>query len=155
MTGNPSHPVPTPESYDIRIAADGSWWHEGQKIGRIGLVKLFASVLSRDANGKFWLITPAERGEIVVEDAPFIAVEMQIEGKGHEQVLRFRTNIDEWVAADAIHPIRFVGDSRIYVEVRDGLEALIARSVYYDLVELALAEGGVWSAGVFFKLDQS
>ena len=66
MTGNPSHQAPTPETYDIRIAADGSWWHEGQRIVRTGLIKLFASVLQRDQAGKFWLVTPAERGEIVV-----------------------------------------------------------------------------------------
>jgi hypothetical protein len=152
MTGNPNA---TMESYDIRIAADGSWWHEGRRIGRMGLVKLFASVLHRDAEGRFWLITPAERGQIVVEDAPFIAVEMQVEGQGPDQTLRFRTNLDDWVTADRAHPLRFDGDSRIYVEIRGGMEALVARSVYYDLAELALQHGGIWSAGVFFKLSES
>ena len=110
--------------------------------------------LQRDEAGRFWLVTPAERGQIVVEDAPFIAVEMQIEGTGKDRSIRFRTNLDDWVTADAAHPIRFAGDSRIYVEIRNGLEALVGRSVYYDLAELALSEGGLWSGGVFFSLSE-
>ncbi len=155
MTGNLNHDA-TLESYDIRIARDGSWWHEGARIERMGLVKLFASVLQRDDDGNFWLVTPAERGKIVVEDAPFVAVEMQVEGSGQEQTLRFRTNLDEWVTADAAHPLRSEKDDpRIYVEIRKRLEAVLSRSVYYDLMELALAESdnpGVWSSGQFLVL---
>lgn len=155
-------------SFDIRIDRDGRWFYQGSPIGRMELVKLFASVLSRDADGAYWLTTPAERGTIEVEDAPFVAVEMQVEGNGRDQVIRFRTNLDEWVTVDAEHPLRVDHDATVgptpYVTVRDGLDARVARSVYYDLVALAvegkneadgaLEEGtiGVWSMGRFFTL---
>ena len=149
------------EAYDIRIAADGTWFHEGRPIRRLPLVKLFASVLRRDDAGTYWLITPAERGRITVEDAPFIAVEMDRTGEGRDQVLAFRTNIDQWVQAGADHPIRVQEaaerrEPRPYVLVRDRLEALIVRSVFYELAEIASEhEGGtgVWSRGQFFPLD--
>ena len=91
---------------DIRIAGDGTWFHEGCPIGRLPLVKLFASVLRRE-DGDYWLVTPVEKARIVVDDVPFIAVEMEAEGKGAGQRLRFRTNLDEWVSADAVHPLTF------------------------------------------------
>lgn len=156
--------------FDIRITADGVWHYRGSPIGRIALVRLFASVLKRDEQGQFWLETPAERGRIQVDDAPFVAVELQVEGAGREQRLRFRTNIDETVTADAQHPIVLRRDPRAatgddgetgrpYLRLRDGIEALIARPVYYALVELAdeqLIAGrpqpGVWSCGTFFPL---
>jgi hypothetical protein len=151
---------PADEGYDIRIARDGTWWHNGGIIGRIGLVKLFASVLQRDEAGDYWLVTPAERGRITVEDAPFVAVEMAVSGAGQEQVLRFRTNLDEWVEAGPDHPltIRMAGEAAVpYVAVRGGLEAVLARAVYYDLMSLVTAEPGtarqgVWSHGLFFPL---
>jgi hypothetical protein len=152
---NDTLPKPANESYDIRIARDGSWWHEGARIERPGLVRLFASVLQRDGNGDYWLITPAERGRITVEDAPFIAVEMVVEGSGTAQVLRLRTNLDEWVAAGPEHKLRFSESGEPYVMVRDGLEAKVARAVYYDLLELVIevdGRQGVWSGGVFFNL---
>ena len=149
------------EAYDIRIASDGTWFHEGRPIRRLPLVKLFASVLRRDDAGDYWLITPAERGRIVVDDAPFTAVELQRTGEGRDQVLAFRTNVDQWVQAGVDHPIRVrtaAGrpEPRPYVLIRDRLEALIVRSVFYELAEIASDhEGGtgVWSCGRFFPLD--
>ena len=150
--------------FDIRIARDGTWFHQGAPIGRKSLVRLFASVLRREADGEFWLVTPVERGRVIVDDAPFVAVELAASGTGSGQVLRLRTNIDDWVEVDAAHPIRVAqapdrGEPRPYVLVRDGLEALIARSVYYHLVELAVereAGGetvlGVWSNETYFPL---
>lgn len=150
---------------DIRIARDGTWFYHGSPIGRKPLVKLFASVLRRDADGAYWLITPAEQCRIRVDDAPFTAVEMSVHGEGHNRLLTFRTNVDENVNAGADHPIRVVTDAATgepapYIYVRDGLEALIVRSVFYDLVELGVEElhgdggrtFGVWSDGVFFAL---
>ena len=149
---------------NMRIARDGTWFYHGSPIGRKPLVKLFASVLRREENGEYWLVTPAERGRVEVEDAPFLAVELAIEGSGREQVLRFRTNLDEWTEAGPERPIRIEpGEDRSgprpYVLVRDGLEALIARPVFYELVALAGPKGdggqelGVWSKGAFFPLS--
>jgi hypothetical protein len=152
---------------DIRIARDGTWYHEGGAIRRKPLVKLFASVLRREADGAYYLVTPAERRRIAVEDAPFVAVEVTAEGEGASQILSFRTNVDDVVAAGPEHPIRVVfdagtGEPSPYVHVRDGLEALIARPVYYELVglgRLAEVEGcqvlGVDSGGAFFVLGRT
>lgn len=150
------------EAYDIRIARDGTWFHEGSPIGRKGLVRLFASVLRRDDAGDYWLVTPAERGRIRVDDAPFVAVAAEVEGEGAAQTIRFRTSIDDEVTADADHPIRVAidaatGEPSPYVLVRGRLEALIARAVYYDLAERTVERDGrigVWSAGAFFPLDE-
>lgn len=146
---------------DIRIAADGTWFHEGGPIGRKKLVKLFASVLERDAAGDYWLVTPVERARIRVDDAPFIALAMQVTGKGRDQRLKFRTNIDEEVTADAAHPLEFrprpSGEPAPYLSLGGGLTALVSRAVYYDLVELGVEQEqdgetqfGVWSGGEFF-----
>lgn len=152
---------------DMRIARDGTWHYMGAPIGRKPLVKLFASVLKRDEAGDFWLITPAEMCRIQVDDAPFAAVEMTVEGTNMHQNLIFRTNIDEIVTAGANNPIRVAIDPDTkepapYVMVRDGLEALIARSVFYDLVDIADVGGedgtsvlGVWSDGVFFEIGST
>ena len=152
---------------DMRIARDGIWHYMGSPIGRKPLVKLFASVLNRDEAGGFWLITPAEMCRITVDDAPFAAVEMTVDGQGRDQVLTFRTNIDEIVTAGTDNPVRVEIDPDTrepapYVMVRDGLEALITRSVFYDLVELAemRVQGGtsvmgVWSNGVFFEIGST
>lgn len=151
------------------IRRDGSWWYRGGAIGRKELVCLFASVLKRDAAGQFLLETPAERGVIEVEDAPFVAVELGWAGVGRDQVLTFRTNVDQVVTAGPKHPIRMAYDivscePTPYVHVRDGagrhpLEARIGRAVYYELVALAepgVVQGrevlGVWSSGAFFPL---
>ncbi len=150
--------------FGINIAKDGTWFHYGAPIRRIALCKLFATILRRAEDGTYWLVTPVERGQIDVEDAPFTAVEMCADGAGDEQILRFRTNLDQMIEAGADNPIRVqlddeTGEPRPYLGVRDGLEALIVRSVYYDLVELTV-EGevagtrvlGVWSGGCFFPI---
>lgn len=142
--------------YDIRILKDGSWLYQGTPIRRQNLVRLFASVLRRDAAGDYWLETPAERGRITVEDKPFLAVEMRVDGEGGEPTLSFRTNLDEWVTADAAHPLCTAeGMHAPSLPVRNGLEARLSRPVYYELMELAIKtpqEGGfcgVWSGGIF------
>ena len=149
---------------DIRIGRDGTWFYQGSPIGRKQLVKLFAGVLHRDEDGDYWLETPVEKCRIRVDDAPFTAIEMFVDGVGSEQQISFSTNIDEIVIADAAHPIRVAVDTETsepspYIWLRDGLEALIARAVFYDLV--ALGEEveingetvlGVWSCGQFFSI---
>ena len=149
---------------DIRIARDGTWFHEGGAIRRKPLVKLFAGILRRDDDGAYVLVTPVERRRIQVEDAPFVAVEATIAGEGKDQKVEFRTNVDDAVVAGPKHPIRVVIDPETaepspYVLVRGGLEALIARPVYYQLVEAGrvLEAGrsevlGIDSCGVFFVL---
>jgi hypothetical protein len=165
-------PLPFCGDFDIRIGRDGTWYYQGTPIGRKPLVKLFASVLRREADGTYWLVTPAERGRIVVDDAPFVAVECEPRGEGREQVLAFRTNIDEWVEAGPERPLRVAegpgegkgegkGEPSPYVLVRPGLEALIARPVYYQLAELAVPDPkdprglGLWSQGQFFRLGSA
>lgn len=150
--------------FDIRINRDGLWFYHGSPIGRKELVKLFASVLRRDEDGRFLLETPAEKGVIEVEDAPFLAVELQTEGEGRARTLIFRTNLDENVMLDRAHPLRIAhnpetGEPAPYILVRAGLEARLTRAVYYELVELGGEETmngetsfGVWSGGVFFSL---
>ena len=151
------------------IKRDGTWLYRGSPINRKGLVCLFSGVLKREADGSFWLETPAERGKIDVEDAPFVAVELHWGGDARDQVLSFRTNIDQIVTAGPNHPIRVAHDILTceptpYLHVRDGVgaapvEARIARAVYYELVALAVpgtVRGrkvlGVWSSGSFFSL---
>lgn len=156
----------------IRIARDGTWHYQGSPIRRKELVCLFASVLTREADGSFWLITPAERGRIAVEDAPFLAVELFVSQSRGRQILSFRTNVDEVIEAGPEHPIRVARDvvtclPTPYVAVRPGrgslpVEARIERSVYYELVALAVPETvhgeillGVWSGESFFPLGQA
>ena len=153
--------------YDMRIARDGTWYYRGSVIARKPLVKLFASVLHRDAGGQYWLKTPVEQGRIDVDDVPFIAVEVTrdaAEGQATQSQLMFRTNLDDQVRADAAHPIRIVTDPETgapapYIMVRDGLEALMTRAVFYELVEMAVpgqgetaGQMGVWSGDEFFSL---
>lgn len=153
------------------IRRDGTWLYRGSAINRKELVCLFASVLKRGADGSFWLETPAERGRIEVEDAPFVAVELDWVGDGRHQTLSFRTNVDQVVTAGADHPIRVAHDLLTceptpYILVRPGagergIEARINRAVYYELVALAVPEWvgcrrmlGVWSRGRFFPLGE-
>ncbi len=147
---------------DIRIARDGAWYHLGTPIARRELVRLFSTVLRREADG-YYLVTPSEKLRIVVEDAPFLAVLVDAEGKGRKQRLSFTTNVGDIVTAGADHPIRVVTNAKTrepapYLLVRRGLEARIARNVFYRLADLAVeAPGtpgmlGVWSAGRFFVL---
>ncbi len=150
--------------FDMRIAKDGSWFHEGRKIERMGLVKLFASVLRRDVDGGYLLVTPVERGTIIVEDAPFVAVSLDhrpgSSGDGSDDMVILRTNLDEDVAVGPENPIRVTEEAgtaepRPYVLVRDGLEALILRPVFYELVEAGVERDGrlgIWSGGMFFDL---
>ncbi|HWH18695.1 MAG TPA: DUF1285 domain-containing protein [Allosphingosinicella sp.] len=144
----------------MRIARDGTWFHEGSPIGRPAMVRLFSTILRREPDGSFVLVTPVEKLGIEVEDAPFVAVELKSEGEGKERSLAFRLNTGDLVIAGPEHPLRLVpGDDgpHPYIEVRKGLDALVARSVYYELANLALGEGsqppGLWSNGVFFSLD--
>ncbi len=153
------------------IKRDGTWLFRGTPILRKELVCLFASVLRREEDGSFWLQTPAERGHIEVEDAPFVAVELDWTGEGRRQILSFRTNVDQIVTADPEHPIRISHDILTceptpYLLVRPGaghlgVEARINRAVYYELVALGVPEWvgcrrmlGVWSSGVFFPLGE-
>jgi hypothetical protein len=125
---------------DMRIARDGTWFYRRSPIARLPLVKLFASVLRREPDGRYWLVTPAERCRIEVEDVPFLAVALAVEGEGREQQLIFRTNLDDIVTAGPDHPLRVEtaasGAPAPYILVRDNLEAKIGRPVFYDLVEL-------------------
>lgn len=148
----------------MRIRADGTWLYQGSPIGRKPLVRLFSRVLRRDADGRHYLVTPVEKVDVTVDDAPFLAVEMEVDGHGAAQVLTFRTNVDDVVRCDAAHPLRFVcepvsGGLKPYLLVRGRLEALVTRAVYYDLVELAAPQAngedgppGIWSGGAFFPL---
>ena len=124
---------------DMRIAADGAWFYKGSPIARPALVKLFASVLRRDPE-RFVLVTPVERVGIVVEDAPFLAVEMAVEGEGDQREIGLRTNVDDLVRVGPDHPLRFErgeGDAvKPYVLVRGGLWARLTRALTYDLLEL-------------------
>jgi hypothetical protein len=151
------------------IRRDGTWLYHGSPIQRKELVCLFASVLRRDADGEWWLQTPAERGRIEVEDAPFVAVELDWGGDGRRQTLSFRTNTDQVVTAGPDHPLRMSHDLLTceptpYILLRHGdgahgIEARINRAVYYELVALAVPEYvgahlmlGVWSSGHFYPL---
>ncbi len=150
---------------DIRIARDGTWFYMGSPIGRRRLVRLFSTVLRKDSDGEHYLVTPVEKLRIAVEDAPFVVVEVQETGQGSEQKLCFRTKTEDVVPADADHPISVEvnedGQPSPYIEVRSGLMGLIARNVYYQLVELGVERTvggksvlGVWSCGQFFELGQ-
>ena len=143
---------------EMRIAADGTWYHQGTPIGRRELMKLFSTILRREADGSFVLVTPHEKLDIAVDDAPFVAVEMWSEGCGQDRRLLFRLNTDELVEAGPEHVLRVEeaadGTPRPYLHVRGGLEALVNRPVFYELADLALAEDsdvpGLWSGGRFF-----
>jgi hypothetical protein len=154
---NPSHCGDS----GIRIAEDGTWYHEGSQIGREAMVRLFSTILRREPDGRFVLVTPVEKLDIEVADAPFTAVEMKSDGAGPERSLAFRLNVGDLVVAGPEHPLRLeqrADGPHPYLQVRPGLDARIVRSVYYELAEIALAEGasplGVWSEGAFFPLEQ-
>lgn len=160
---------PPPEQFekiDMRIIRNGTWLYQGSPITRKPLVKLFSTVLRREVDGNYYLVTPAERCLIHVDDAPFVAVEVVRTKVNAQQVLKFRTNMDDEVIADLKHPISvefdcWTGEPSPYVRVRDGLDALISRQVYYELVELGVeairdnrSVYGVWSSGQFFELGE-
>lgn len=145
-------PAETGDS-QMRIAADGSWFHEGSQITRPAMVRAFASLLIREGNGKHWLVTPHQKLSIEVEDAAFIAVDVRQD----EGALAFRLNTDDLVIAGPGHPIRSQGDPErpaIYIAVRNNAEARLNRSTYGQLVDIALSAGdlSVSSQGMRFSL---
>jgi hypothetical protein len=144
---------------EMRIAADGTWYHQGAPIRRPQMVRLFSRILRREADGGYVLVTPVEKLDIQVDDAPFVAVAVESEGEGQGRRLGFRLNTGDAVMAGSANPLRIEetgAGPRPYVHVRAGLEALVARAPYYEMVEWALAEEGdtpgLWSDGVFFPL---
>jgi uncharacterized protein len=156
---------PPADDYDLRIMRDGTWLYRGSPIERPAIVKLFASILHRASDGTYWLVTPAERTCVHVEDVPFVGVELAVRGEGATQRLELRTNLDEWVPIDAAHPLVMKpqpqGGAAPYVTIEGGLQARVARNVYYELVELAEPDAvgeatGVCSHGAWFPLaDES
>lgn len=146
---------------DMRIARDGLWYYMNSPIGRKPLMKLFASVLRHDEDGRYYLVTPVEKVGIEVEDAPFVAIRMAVEGKGREQAISFETNTDDTVTVDGAHRLRFETEEgtdglKPYVLVRARLEALVSRALFYDLVALGSVEDGwfgVWSSGHFYPMQ--
>lgn len=145
---------------DIRIAANGDWYHDGVPIRRFAIARLFATIL-RVEDGVYFLVTPVEKLRIRVDDAPFVATDMETDGAGRGRRILFATNVGDAVLADAEHPIVVedrAGAPRPYVAVRRGLRALIARSVFYRLADLARegsdGEFGVWSSGTRFVLGR-
>lgn len=148
----------------FRITADGDWHYQGSAIRRPALVKLFASILRREADGKHYLVTPVEKVVVAVDDAPLLAVELWSEGEGRGRVLSLRSNLDDLIAPGPEHPIRFgrdrtTGAPKPYLAVRHGLEALATRAVYLELVDLGDVETmagerlfGLWSRGQFFPM---
>lgn len=147
----------------MRIGRDGTWYYEGTPINRPPLVRLFASVLRRDPDGQIYLVTPGEKYEIEIDDAPFVAKDMTISGEWETQIIAFQTNTDDYVIAGKDNPV-FMDESgpavgaSPYVHVRSGLNALLSRPLYYQLVEQCVpspkGDGtvGVWSKGQFFAL---
>jgi hypothetical protein len=147
---------------DMRIAADGTWFYRGSPIRREAMVRLFASILRRESDGGHVLVTPVEKVGIVVEDAPFLAVEMASEGEGEDRRLTFRTNVGDIVAAGPDHPLRFdselqTGGLKPYLRVRGGLDALLTRPLAHELVAMAEENDGadgIWSGGAFFAFPE-
>jgi hypothetical protein len=144
----------------MRIARDGVWYHDGTPIRRTAMVRLFSTILRREPDGRHVLVTPAEKLDIDVEATAFRAVELNSEGQGRQRRIAFRLDSGDAVILGPDHPLRIVaGASGLSprLAVRHGLEAELARPVYYELAELALSEGGdppgIWSGGAFFPLD--
>jgi uncharacterized protein len=144
----------------MRIARDGTWYHEGNPIRRPAMVRLFSTVLRREPDGSHVLVTPAEKLEIEVEATAFRAVEMQTEGEGESRCIAFKLDRGDAVILGADHPLSVTDTERgpsPRILVRHGLEAELTRALYYELAEIALAEGheppGVWSDGTFFPFE--
>jgi uncharacterized protein len=148
---------------DMRIARDGTWFHEGTPIGRVAMVRMFSSILKREGD-RYFLVTPVEKVGIVVEDAPFLVVDFLAESTGQSQKLTFYTKTEDMALAGPENAIRVTrdphtGEPAPYVHIRAGMEGLIDRKTFYRLVELGTQETvdgtgwfGVWSAGVFFPM---
>ncbi len=149
---------------DMRIAQDGTWFFMNSPIGRKPLVKLFSSILRRDEDGRYYLVTPVEKCGIVVDDAPLVVIQMSVKGRGHEQAVHFLTQVDDEVTVDGDHPLRFereagTGGLKPYVLVRGRLEALVNRPTFYELVAkgtVVETDGaawfGIWSSGRFWRM---
>jgi hypothetical protein len=175
LAGDEERPLPPVESWNppycgdigMRIRGDGVWLYRDSPILRPALVKLFAGVLRKDTDGRTYLVTPAEKVDVTVDDAPFLAVDLEVRGTGRRQQLVFRTNVDDVVACGPQHPLRFCEQDpgkglKPYVLVRGGLEALLTRSLVHDLAGLAVEHehagkrmAGVWSGGSFFAFPQA
>ena len=152
---------------DMCIDSHGIWHYMGSPIGRLELIKLFSTVMRRDNIGDHWLITPSEMCRIQVEDAACVAVELTQEGSGKDQNLTFRTNIDKTYILSTSHPLRIeinpdTGEPAPYVRLDHGIEAKLSRSVFYQLVNLGIADAvqqdnvyGIWSAGHFFPIGSA
>lgn len=172
ITADPSEPAPVhlwqPElsgELDMHITRDGTWYHEGGPITRKSLAQLFSGILRLDEDGRYYLVTPVERWAIKVDDVPFVAVRLAVEGQGSEQRLTFTTSLGHSILAGVAHPITVTTDAATgepspYVLVRSNLQALIHRNVFYELADLAVEEQvdgqsrvGVWSDGKFFPID--
>ncbi|MBL0925256.1 MAG: DUF1285 domain-containing protein [Sphingomonadaceae bacterium] len=140
---------------EMRIAADGKWYHQGGEITRPAMIRAFSGLLRRDPGGSHWLVTPQQKLSIEVEDAPFVAVELRTAGSGRDRELAFRLNSDDLVIAGPENPIELRRDVP-YLHVRGGLWAKLARPVYYELAEMALAGNtehpSVWSKGIEFSI---
>ena len=151
---------------DMKIATDGTWFYQKTPIGRAALVKLFASILKREGENYF-LVTPVEKVGLIVEDAPFLAVELKVEHDARGQLLNFRTNVDDWIAAGPEHALRFEADAengglKPYLHVHRNLWAKVTRALFYDLVERGeereiggKALFGVASGGAFFVMAEA
>jgi uncharacterized protein len=151
---------------DMRIGADGTWFYQKTPIGRPALVKLFASVLKREGD-KYFLVTPVEKVGIVVDDVPFLAVEMNVSDDNTGRILQFRTNVDDWISAGRGHALRFepqpkTGGLKPYLQVRRDLWAKVTRALFYDLVGMGEERDvdgktmfGVLSQGEFFAMAEA
>lgn len=134
--------IPQIQTFDIEIKSDGRWFHEGGEIKRMGLVKLFASVLSCDDDGRYWLTTPVEKGEITVQDAPFVVTKLRQEGSGANQKIYLTTNLDAEYLLSSTTPLVMrqsrSGDTKPYILLEKGLSAVVNRSVFYEMAEIAI-----------------
>lgn len=151
---------------DMEIRRDGTWWYLGTPMSRMGLVKLFSSIIRKDGD-QYFLVTPVEKVGIRVVDAPFVAVDFSAEGADRDQVLTFTTQVDDTADAGADHPIRVVrdpetGEPSPYIHIRANLEALIDRKTFYRLIDICTHEDhegeswfGLWSGGQFFPIIPS
>lgn len=147
----------------MRIAADGTWFYMNSPIGRKPLFVLFSRVLRHDEDKRYYLVTPVEKCEIDVDDAPFVAIRMSVTGKGRQQAVSFETNVDDTVVVGPANPLRFAVEAgtdglKPYVLVRARLEALVSRALFYDLAALGVQEGewfGVWSSGQFYPMQRA
>ena len=147
---------------EMRIARDGTWYYQGSPIRRPAMVRLFSTILRREQEGSHVLVTPVEKLEIDVDSTAFRAIEMQSEGEGHQRRVAFRLDSGDAVILGPDHPLTIIEDEHgpsPRLLVRHGLEAELSRPVYYELADLALAEGnepaGIWSDSAFFPLEQS